>query len=86
MIVLLRFIIGIVFDLVLGEHILRLLLVNLLGYGFNLTDLVHGVSRLVNVRILYRYGVAYAFVLWWTAGRLWQLWLVFGQIGGRHHW
>ena len=59
---------------------------NLLGHGFHLTDLVHGVGWLVNVRILHRYRIAYSFSIRWTAGCLGQLLLIFGQIGGGHHW
>lgn len=58
---------------------------SLLGHGLHLTDLVHGVGRLVNVRVLHRYRVANGFSIWPTAGRLRQLMLVFGHIVG-HHW
>ena len=72
LIALLRFTrwIGDVFDLVLGEHCWRLLKVGLLGYGLHLTDLVHSVGRLVDVRVLNRYRAANGFCIWSTAGCL----------------
>ena len=53
---------------------------SLLGYRLNLTDLVHGVCRLVNVRVLHRYRVAYSFSIRSITGRLRQLLLVLGHI------